>query len=1714
MEFNEEVFLQQQRKDLNFQSPWFPSTPAKPAPIQRPSISGNGHNHLKSPEPNCPRSMQVQTRSPGVGVDAVSTDCSASSSSNNSSEPIMLTYNNTPGGWKQTSGTNLVGCNVMTASSRNPFFTLLLQSQIGDVIGTQVHPNKFLLDRVPPNPNLYNGISPSTPKSIESAVSVGVISGAPSSFTLDTMEKNKHMKECLNQEVISLVQETVTRGKTLVCESGKWPPQIAKQVELCFLDNMVSLSEQEQVEVTVISSEQGAQLLKNAEKHELENQGIDLNRTPEKKPKRRKHRPKVIREGKPVRTPKPRTPNPITTKMAMINEKSPTGKRKYVRKKIEQSSTDAHSSMLTDIVDVEDTNSRKSVRRCLNFNSEPLEAQDACPGLATMTSMHCAHPQTLASHLERTNSNSSRMSTTQIAQQSDAVVENGDSGMPFDLNCSANQMPYGYIRFPEKQNPTLQPCRQENFRTNQILDCSESTEKVATPLSSKNKLISGSDVDKNSNCVNSATAADRNQETSEIQSDSGGISCVILKQTKRSHNVPQDSCTSNYRDFMHAFSGIGQLNECPDMSGHDLFSPTKSKKNKTENKHSELNNHQMTLGERQASEQILALNKIDKKISEITVQSHESNSISYTSDVIHRTAPLNNHEMLSPVKSFRHNDREAFENQNFKNAHLGTNSKTKPKRRTKKGQDQLANPPLPSTYQLGFQGHLADSSNIDSSIVKKIHDPSALVSGEPRDPLDDITEQIKHMTITETHEDAIAIAENALVPYVGGGMIVPHMGQFYIARKQRIRPKVDLDEESFRVWNLLMGKGCNDSMEEKDSEKEKRWEEERKVFHGRVDSFIARMHLVQGDRRFSKWKGSVVDSVVGVFLTQNVADHLSSSAFMALAARFPLKLGQNNKAANGEKKDIYMEMQERCTVSLDYSGKLQDYMLSKDLHHVGSQVIMGENESSNSNESVANGVTECSRKFVDTHDTVVAHKPPQGSLAGISALTGRWSFDDVASSQNSVVSSQNSENQVQTTDRNELNSQPNLQNEELLTGRMSNGLGSSTSFVELLMMAERILPEKLQSVIARFDNPISEKMSSMLDPSCSLGISSASSGHCCFNNYSTVKSVDIMSASDKIRSKKLSEAPRMINMNEDKLSETTSVIQAIKNIGQQKLALVPNKLEDDSCASKNNHLLQPENISVTEASIEMKLYHNYKFQREERETSTSKSISQTYSHVLDEDTIDNHQKEDAKLSENMERNQSQIQNPSNQQEFTNLCNKERYPLEVFRGVETTLKNEACNSQRVSAGTLEEKKVKFKKDKKGTYDWDILRKGVHRNGTTKERNNDTMDSIDWEAVRCAEVKEISDSIRERGMNNKLAERIKDFLNRLVEDHGSIDLEWLRDVEPGKAKDYLLSIQGLGLKSVECVRLLTLQQLAFPVDTNVGRICVRLGWVPLQPLPESLQLHLLELYPMLETIQKYLWPRLCKLDQRTLYELHYQLITFGKVFCTKNKPNCNACPMRAECKHFASAFASARLALPGPEEKTLASSTAAVAYEINCAPDLQPVRLPQIEDNRESKDTNCCNSCEPIVEEPSTPEAEQEDTEENAIEDIFYDDPDEIPTIKLNFKEFTQNLHNYIQEHNLEVKDGDMSKALVAIDPEAASIPMPKLKNVSRLRTEHHVYELPDSHPLLEGVRQHNLMNHLQHSAAPREQASYVTTPLAFPAIVYEKQRLKQLEEQFW
>ena len=61
--------------------------------------------------------------------------------------------------------------------------------------------------------------------------------------------------------------------------------------------------------------------------------------------------------------------------------------------------------------------------------------------------------------------------------------------------------------------------------------------------------------------------------------------------------------------------------------------------------------------------------------------------------------------------------------------------------------------------------------------------------------------------------------------------------------------------------------------------------------------------------------------------------------------------------------------------------------------------------------------------------------------------------------------------------------------------------------------------------------------------------------------------------------------------------------------------------------------------------------------------------------------------------------------------------------------------------------------------------------------------------------------------------------------------ALSLEWLRRTKADEARAWLLGVAGLGRKSVACVLLLALGIREFPVDVNVGRICARLGWIPL-------------------------------------------------------------------------------------------------------------------------------------------------------------------------------------------------------------------------------------------------------------------------------------------
>ncbi|XP_022765546.1 transcriptional activator DEMETER-like [Durio zibethinus] len=911
--------------------------------------------------------------------------------------------------------------------------------------------------------------------------------------------------------------------------------------------------------------------------------------------------------------------------------------------------------------------------------------------------------------------------------------------------------------------------------------------------------------------------------------------------------------------------------------------------------------------------------------------------------------------------------------------------------------------------------------------------------------IEEIINKFKGLTLDERNSKAKAEVQNALVVYKGAGTVVPYEG-FEFIKKRKSRPKVDLDPETNRIWNLLMGKEGED-VEGADKEKEKWWEEERRVFHGRVDSFIARMHLVQGDRRFSQWKGSVVDSVIGVFLTQNVSDHLSSSAFMSLAAKFPLK-SSCKRDCDGDGAKTLIEEPEIYEPNPNETFKWHENLFS---HPLDSQCSMTPNRSTDYQRNSDNSGIERT-SFMEAYSQSLEEE----------VLSSQGSFDSLV---------------IQAIGGIRSYSGSNSETEDPTTGCKFNNIHGSTldqkensaSFEEFFNYVSGTplfhggSTYKQSEVTENGQKSKLERKENVKRPSS-------------FNQGSHFRSQEVQLEAFGVSNHSLyrtleSEAQELDGLEpfgEECMSSwasTASGFNKPKQLGQSGGNIMvqynAQPITQDMAttalnASSSEHIMHQQEVSwpgyCTKSN---QLCNNHQEKRNKAFQSESTSVIMP----LTADAVSKMQKSTSMSTANALK---LTERPSNVERIS-VLNKDK-DIED-REVQSDAKEPVHSSGKEHGenSILKPKRRKAQGEKNHTTDWDGLRKQAEANGWKKERSKDTMDSLDYEAMRNANVNEISNAIKERGMNNMLAERIKEFLNRLVGDHESIDLEWLRYVPPDKAKDYLLSIRGLGLKSVECVRLLTLHHLAFPVDTNVGRIAVRLGWVPLQPLPESLQLHLLELYPVLDSIQKYLWPRLCKLDQLTLYELHYQMITFGKVFCTKSKPNCNACPMRGECRHFASAFASARLALPGPEEKSVTISTVPMMSERNPVRVVNQMSLPPPEQNLLKVGSNNGN-CEPIIEEPATPEPEQKEESQSDIEDAYYEDPDEIPTIKLNIEEFTANLQHYMQA-KMELQEGDLSKALVALNPEAASIPTPKLKNVSRLRTEHYVYELPDTHPIL-------------------------------------------------
>ena len=153
---------------------------------------------------------------------------------------------------------------------------------------------------------------------------------------------------------------------------------------------------------------------------------------------------------------------------------------------------------------------------------------------------------------------------------------------------------------------------------------------------------------------------------------------------------------------------------------------------------------------------------------------------------------------------------------------------------------------------------------------------------------------------------------------------------------------------------------------------------------------------------------------------------------------------------------------------------------------------------------------------------------------------------------------------------------------------------------------------------------------------------------------------------------------------------------------------------------------------------------------------------------------------------------------------------------------------------------------------------------------------------WQNVANARESSIASAIRKGGLANIKARRIKRVLAQVQARNGRLSLAPLAKMPRKKAREWLLSLEGVGPKTAAIVLLFGFGMPVFPVDTHVQRVGKRLGLIGKTESYESAH----------ETMDR-LVPDTKK------QSFHINLIRLGRETCHPRKPECGTCPLRNDC-----------------------------------------------------------------------------------------------------------------------------------------------------------------------------------------------------------------------
>lgn len=140
---------------------------------------------------------------------------------------------------------------------------------------------------------------------------------------------------------------------------------------------------------------------------------------------------------------------------------------------------------------------------------------------------------------------------------------------------------------------------------------------------------------------------------------------------------------------------------------------------------------------------------------------------------------------------------------------------------------------------------------------------------------------------------------------------------------------------------------------------------------------------------------------------------------------------------------------------------------------------------------------------------------------------------------------------------------------------------------------------------------------------------------------------------------------------------------------------------------------------------------------------------------------------------------------------------------------------------------------------------------------------------------ANENDVSKIIRSCGFYKNKSHNLIECAKKIVKDYNGI--------VPSSMED-LTSLNGVGRKTANVIRILIYKIPSIPVDTHVFRTANRL-MLTSSSNPLNSEKQLMKLLP-----------------ENYWIDSHFMLIDFGRNICKAQKPNCKICPFANKCKYY--------------------------------------------------------------------------------------------------------------------------------------------------------------------------------------------------------------------